>query len=469
MNKHDFPQIHFYDQDFVDIYNKTWSWVSSFWINPSNGEQSNDGLFIYPENGKMILNQFESIFSSFFLVYSNRNFDACNNLDYFYARQEDNGAIRNRYDVSTNEPVLDKKNPQGLDLPLFAWAEFNLYHKSANKRRIKEVMPTLIKYMNWIDSNFKKDNGLYAVPAAASGMINSPRKDSVYPVDFNACMAINASYMSALGDILNDKDLSFQYRKMYFSIKTRINSLMWDPKTNFYYDLNKAQERIKTKTIAAFWTMLAEIPNADKADALVDHLNNPKSFGTEHPFPTLSADDPNFSEDGNGYCGSVFPAFNFMVIKGLEKYGKYELARECAIRHLYYVLDGLMPNESSKQAGDLWEAYLPNKEGKAVQRGKPGFPRKRYLLTAGLSTIALMIENIIGLSISLPRKTVDWIIPNLEIMGIEKLSLKRNLITILSNKSDRGWGIQMESEKLYYFTINIKRSFPYEQIFFSFG
>ncbi|MBR5401426.1 MAG: hypothetical protein IK102_06375 [Treponema sp.] len=455
MNKHDFPQIHFYDQDFVDIYNKTWSWVSSFWINPATGEQANDGLFIYPENGKMILNQFESIFSSFFLVYSNRNFDACNNLDYFYAHQEDNGAIRNRYDVSTDEPVLDKKNPQGLDLPLFAWAEFNLYHKSANKRRIKDVMPALIKYMDWIDKNFKKDNGLYAVPAVASGMMNSPRKDAVYPVDFNACMAINASYMSALGDILNDKDLSFQYRRMYFSIKTRINSLMWDPKTNFYYDLNKAQERLKTKTIAAYWTMLAEIPNADKAEALVDHLNNPKSFGTEHPFPTLSANDPNFSEDGNGWCGSVFPAFNFMVIKGLEKYGKYELARECAIRHLYYVLDGLMPNESSKQAGDLWEAYLPNKEGKAIMKGKPGFPRKRYLLTAGLSTIALMIENIIGLSISLPRKTVDWIIPNLEIMGIEKLSLKRNLITILSNKSDRGWGIQMESEKLYYFTINI--------------
>ncbi len=455
MNKHDFPQIHFYDQDFVDIYNKTWSWVSSFWIDPATGEQTNDGLFIYPEGQKMIINQFESIFSSFFLVYSNRNFDACNNLDYFYARQEDNGAIRNRYDTATNEPVLDKKNPNGLDLPLFAWAEFNLYHKSANKRRIKEVMPTLIKYMNWIDSNFKKDNGLYAVPAAASGMLNSPRKDCVYPVDFNACMAINASYMSALGDILNDKDLSFQYRKMYFSIKTRINSLMWDADTGFYYDLNKAQDRIKTKTIAAYWTMLAEIPNADKAEALVEHLNDPDSFGTEHPFPTLSADDPNFSEDGNGYCGSVFPAFNFMVIKGLEKYGKYELARECAIRHLYYVLDGLMPNESNKQAGDLWEAYLPNKEGKAVQKGKPAFPRKRYLLTTGLSTIALMIENIIGLSISLPRKTVDWIIPNLEIMGIEKLSLKRNLITILSNKSDRGWGIQMESEKLYYFTINI--------------
>jgi neutral trehalase len=29
------------------------------------------------------------------------------------------------------------------------------------------------------------------------------------------------------------------------------------------------------------------------------------------------------------------------------------------------------------------------------------------------------------------------------------------MITILSNKSGRGWEIHMESEKLYYFTINI--------------
>lgn len=454
MNKHDFPQIHFYDQDFVDIYGKTWSWVSSFWINPENGEQDNNGYFIYPENNKLMIKQFESIFSSFFLVYSNRNFDSCKNIDYFYAHQEDNGAIRCCYDIKTNQPVLTPDNPEGLGLPLFAWAEFNLYHKSANKRRIKEVMPYLQKYIHWIDEHFKQENGLYAVPASVSTMDNSPREGCTYPVDFNACMAINASYMSALGDILNDKELSFQYKRMYFSIKTRINSLMWDNDTQFYYDLNKNQEKLSVKTIAAYWTMLAEIPNADKADSLVNHLNDSNSFGTEHPFPTLSADDPNFSEDGNAYCGSVYPAFNFMVIKGLEKYGQYELARECAIRHLYFVLEGLMPNEN-KEPGDLWEAYLPNKEGRALMEGNNIFPRKRYLITAALSTIALMIENVIGLSISLPRKTVDWIIPNLEIMGIEKLSLKRNLITILSNKSTRGWEIQMESEKLYYFTINI--------------
>ena len=284
-------------------------------------------------------------------------------------------------------------------------------------------------------------------------MFNSPRQNTYYAVDFNSAMAINCAHMSALGDILNDKEISFQYKRAYFSLKTRINSMMWDNNSGFYYDLDKNEEKLSQKTIAGFWPLLAEIPNADRADALIDHLSNPCTFGTDHPFPTLSADSPNFNENGEGFCGAVYPAFNFMVIKGLEKYQHYALARECAIRHLYFILEGLQPANGKK--GDMYEAYKPCKEGHAVMESDPKYPKQRYPQTVGLSTIALMIENVIGLSISLPRKTVDWIIPNFEIMGIEKPSLKRNLITILSNKSVRGWEIQMESEKLYYFTINI--------------
>lgn len=454
MNKHDFPKIHFYDQDFVDIYNKTWTMLSKSWINPATGEQSQQGYFIYPSGGKFVIDQFESTFSSFFLVYSNRNFNASQNLDYLYRRQEKNGAIRWRYDAVTDKPIFDKTNPDGVGLPLFAWAEFNLYHKTSDKRRIKEVVPMLEKYVEWIDASYKEENGLYAAPHTASTMANAPREGCKYPVDFNSAMAINAAYMSALGDILNDKDLSFKYKRMYFSLKTRINSMMWNPDDSFYYDLDKNEKRMSERTIAGFWPLLAEIPNADRADELIAHLTDTNDFGTEHPFPTVSASSEHFHENGEGYCGSVFPAFNFMVIKGLEKYQRYELARECAIRHLYYVLDALMPADP-KQKGDLYEAYLPGKEGVPTWSRHPSFPRTHYLASTALSTIALMIENVVGLDISLPRKTVDWIIPNLEIMGIENLSLKRNLITILSAKSQRGWEIQMESEKLYYFTINI--------------
>lgn len=454
MNKRDFPKIHFYDQDFVDIYDKTWSWLQDFWLNSETGEPNPNGCMIYPLEQNKYLDQFEATFSSFFLVYSNRNYQASQNIDYFYARQEPDGAIRWRYSVQDDSPVIPPENRSGVGLPLFAWAEYNLYHKSANKRRVKEIIPVLQKYTEWLELNFKQENGLYSVPAAASTMFNAPREQTVYPVDFNSALAAHVLYMSALGDILNDKELSFQYKRMYFSLKTRINSLMWNEETGFYHDLDAAGNKLPQKTIAGFWPLLAEIPNEDKADALISHLSNPATFGTEHPFPSLSADDSAFSEAGEGFRGSVFPQFNFMVIKGLEKYQRWDLARECTIRHLYYVLDCMYPG-GSRAKGDLWEAYLPCKEGRASMDDMPSFPRGRYLASAGLSTIALMIENVIGLSISLPRKTVDWIIPNLEIMGIENLSLKRNMITILSNKSTRGWEIQMESEKLYYFTINI--------------
>lgn len=454
MSKRDFPKIHFYDQDFVDIYDKTWSWLQDFWIKPQTGELSPDGYFIYPQNDSLIIDQFQSIFSSFFLVYSNKNYNASQNLDYLYARQEDNGAIRCQYNAATNEPIINSDNPECVGLPLFAWAEFNLYHKSANKKRIKEIMPVLQKYMTWLETTFKQPNGLYAVPFSASTMFNAPRDGACYPLDFNTAAAINTLYMSALGDILNDKELSFQYRRLYFSLKTRINSLMWDKESGFYYDLDAEERRLPHKTIAGFWPLLAEIPNEEKAELLIAHLTNPQTFGTEHPFPTLSADDPQFSELGEGFKGSVYPPFNFMVIKGLERYQHWDFARECTLRHLYYILDGMFPS-NSEEKGDIWEAYLPRKEGPAQMPSNPEYPRKRFLIYTGLSTIALMIENVIGLSISLPRKTVDWIIPNLEIMGIENLSLKRNMITILSNKSTRGWEIQMESEKLYYFTINI--------------
>ncbi|MDR0569483.1 MAG: hypothetical protein LBG87_09800 [Spirochaetaceae bacterium] len=484
MIKRDFPKVHFYDQDFVDIYDKTWAWIQDCWNaagemnsgapekpefsedagsdihNAGSGASSIEGKFFsYP--GSPVVQQADAIFSSFFLVYSNRIYQAHPTLDVFYARQEPNGAIRSAYAIETGLPVvMDPDNPEGLGLPLFAWAEFNLYHKSANKKRVKDILPILQRYMEWIDKTFKQSNGLYRVPLSATSMVNAPREGVAYPMDFNTMIAINVLYMSALADILNDKESSFQYKRQYFSLKTRINSLMWDPESGFYYDLDEAEKRAPVKLLAGYWSLLAEIPNDDKAEQLIEKLQNPEFFGSPHPFPSVAVNEPFFDASGRGYRGSVFPHLTFMVIKGLERYQRWDLARECAIRHLYFVLDSMGPEGSAPNApvhakGQLWEAYLPLKEGPAQWAERPEFPRAQYLTYDALSTICLTIENIVGLFISLPRKTVDWIIPNLEIMGIENLSLKKNMITILSNKSGRGWEIHMESEKLYYFTINI--------------
>jgi neutral trehalase len=452
VTKRDFPKIHFYDQDFVDIYDKTWAWIQDFWHEDSEQGTGEDSFFSYP--GSPVVQQMDAIFSSFFLVYSNRIYQAHPTLDMFYSHQEPDGAIRWAYNIETGQAVTDLGNPEGLGIPLFAWAEFNLYHKSANKKRVKDVLPILHRYTAWIDATFKQPNGLYHVPLSVTGMLNSPRAGTAYPLDFNAMMAINVLYLSALADILNDKESSFQFKKQYFSLKTRINTLMWNNEEGFYFDIDDDERRLPVKTIGGYWPLLAEIPNDDKAERIIAKLQDPRFFGAPHPFPSLAVSDRDFDEGGNGYRGSVFPHLTFMVIKGLERYQRWDLARENAIRHLYFMLDS-MSHDGNHHKGNLWEAYLPMKEGPAYWQGKPEFPRSQYLTYDALSTICLTIENIVGLFISLPRKTVDWIIPSLEIMGVENLSLKKNMITILSNKSGRGWEIHMESEKLYYFTINI--------------
>jgi len=229
--------------------------------------------------------------------------------------------------------------------------------------------------------------------------------------------------------------------------------MMWSPEDMFYYDLDVKEQRTERKHIGAYWTLLAEIPNEERADGFIAHLSDPDHFGTENPFPSLPVNDPDFSENGDGYRGGVVPLNTFMVVKGLERYGQFTFARECSIRHLYFILDTLHPN--GEDVGDVWEAYMPSKEGPSVCPSFPDFPKKRFIHMTGLITITLMIEDIIGLVISLPRKTVDWTMTTLEAMGIEGLSLKRNMITILSNKQPRGWEIRLESEKLYYFTIEI--------------
>lgn len=448
MIKKDFPKVHYYDQDFVDIYDRSWAWLQDFWAKvPGNSSTS---FFNFSEDNSISL--YETCFSTFFLIYNSKKYPCHTLLDLFYSFQEENGAIRGTYNLENGQSVVRDDNPEGIQPPLLAWAEYNLYHKVGQKKRIKDVMPTLEKYYSWLEENFKDDNGLYSVPLAATMMPDSPRKDACYHVDFNTQMAINSLYMSALGDIMNDKELSFKYKRNYFTLKTRINSQMYNNDDGIYYDLDKEGNQLKVKTIAAFWPLLAEIPNEEKVEALVDHLKNPETFGTPNPFPSLAANEPGFSEEGMGYSGSVYPHLSFIVIKGLEKYGRYDLARECSIRLLYNILDTFHPEGNKK--GSLWEAYKPGKDGPAVMpEGTENRPL--YLCFTALATITLMIENIVGLYISLPRKTVDWIVPTLELMGIEELPLKRNKITILSNKTSRGWEIRLESEKLYYFTINL--------------
>ncbi len=111
-----------------------------------------------------------------------------------------------------------------------------------------------------------------------------------------------------------------------------INEKMWDPKRKFYFDLTADGKQAPAKTVAAFWTLLAGVASPEQADALAAELRNPQSFGRKHRVPSTPADQAGFDPAGGYWRGSVWPSTNTMVIRGLERYGKDDLAREIALR-----------------------------------------------------------------------------------------------------------------------------------------
>jgi len=446
-----FPPIHYFDNEFVSLYEKTWYWISESWRYYKSHSCFPSKLFVHPE--AEVLNQFETIMSTFFLVYSNGSCPCSSQLDVFYQKQEESGAIRSDYSLEDGSPVVvDSTNPDCLNPPLFSWAEYNIYHKIGNKKRIDEVLPILEKYYMWLEQTFMQSNGLYVAPLSATTMRNSPREKAYYLVDYNCQQALNASYIADLGDIINDKSIAFRYKQRYFALKTRINSMMWNEKLGIYCDLDKEENKLPEKTIAGFWSLLAGVPDTSKMQRLVDLLTDKRYFGVDNPVPSLSADHKLFSIDGNGYCGSVFSPFTFIIAKGLQRYDLYDFARELVIQHLYHIVGTL--HKKGADESDIWEAYAPTGSYKKAQWDEnDSFPRRRLLAYTGVATVTMLIEMVIGMNISLPRKTIHWVLSNYEVMGIENLMLRRNTVTILMRKAVKGWEIFHESKKLYYFTI----------------
>ena len=93
--KRGFPKVHFYDQDFVDTYERTWHWRHDSWKEGTSKNGLAPRYFNYPKNNR--INQYEACLSTFFLVYSNKIFPVLPQLDNFYGKQENDGAIRGEY------------------------------------------------------------------------------------------------------------------------------------------------------------------------------------------------------------------------------------------------------------------------------------------------------------------------------------------------------------------------------------
>ncbi len=101
---------------------------------------------------------------------------------------------------------------------------------------------------------------------------------------------------------------------------------MWCPVAQLFTDVDgRTGERTGVKAAAGFYPLLTGLVDGERLDAMLDHLEDPSTFGTPFPLPSSSVDDPRFSAEGiwrgkRRNCpwnGRVWPMTTSHVIEGL--------------------------------------------------------------------------------------------------------------------------------------------------------
>lgn len=415
------------DPGWLDMYWKCWELAMNKAKKPYHGspfvsnyidEAFNDNIF-----------QWDTHFMLLFWNYVYYIFPAIQSHDNFYCRQHSDGYICREihekdgkdfyYDGKENDTLVNTISP-----PLYPWVEYEYYKISSDDSRFKLIIPVLEKYGDWLDKNRIKPetkHGLYWQTGLGSGMDNTPRSGSGW-ICMSSQMAMFYLYLGKICEYEQSKAKAKKFYSRSSEIATKINEWLWNEEDGLYYDVDDHGNQIKTKTAASFWPMLAEICSKEQARRMIENLKDPKTFWRQFPFPTLSADHPDYNPKGHYWVGGVWAPTNYMIIKGLQKYGLHEFAAEASEKYL----SGMY--EVFKKTGTVWENYAP-------ESFNPGDIAKcDFVGWTGLGPISLLIEYVIGIQLDALNNTIHWHLNRAGRHGIQNLRFQDAVVSLIANE-----------------------------------
>lgn len=128
--------------------------------------------------------------------------------------------------------------------------------------------------------------------------------------------------------------------KKNLKLKDAINKFLWCEKDGFYYDAdprNMKHSGVKCITgIAA--PLYSGIASSSQASRLVEHLVDPKEFGTSYPCPSIALNTPGIDPSLPTYGGDVLIASGiWFTVEGLVRYGYKELAAKYILKTIEMV------------------------------------------------------------------------------------------------------------------------------------
>lgn len=189
-------------------------------------------------------------------------------------------------------------------------------------------------------SRYYDINYLHDLAEAESGWDMTPRFNrkclDYVPVDLNAFLYKYETDFARYYNLMEDKTLAAKWEAAAEERKKTMNELMWSNLRALYYDYNFAKEKRGTvASLAGLFPMWAGMVSQEQADQMVGSMRR-----FEQPGGLATTDVPSL---GQFVPGSVptqwaFPngwaPLQYLVIKGLQRYGYHEDAKRIAMKWL---------------------------------------------------------------------------------------------------------------------------------------
>ena len=424
--------------DVLRCYDKVWEIAFRNLCKPVPGTGFVSNFIDTAFNGCLFM--WDSSFILMFGKYGMRSFDFQATLNNMYSHQHKDGFICREIEESTGNDRFSTYDPSATGPDIMAWCEWEYFKNYGDVDRLSRVFPCLMAYHEWMREFHTWRDGTYYSSGWGCGMDNLPRLQPEYHECFShghmvwndACMQelMNCKILMDMAKVLGREADAAGLKEEREQLIRVVNELLWDDKTAFYYDLWKDDRWNKVKHIGAYWALLAEIVPADRAEGFIAHLTNPKEFATDCMIPALSADHPDFNELGGYWKGGVWAPTNYMVLCGLDKYGKFDLSHNIARNYLDNVVSVF--NETDT----VFENYSPvfDANGKA-RKGEPA--KDDFVGWTGLAPISVLFEFVFGIKPDAEQNILRWHVNLTERHGVENYPFgKDTTLTLLCEARD---------------------------------
>ena len=282
-------------------------------------------------------------------------------------------------------------NKSNMHKPCLAQhAAFIIKNNGEDAEWLRPYFGDLLRFVDYYMQNFRHENGIYFWhDDGAIGVDNDPSTfyrpvDSSGSIYLNCLMYKELEAVCYLGKILEVSVSKYELEKEH--LKKSVQEHCYDEKDGMYYsvDLNLLPvtehrhqgaprhwdcliQRIGCWS--GFMAMWSGIATQEQAERMVkENLLDDKSFWAPYGVRTLSKNEKMYvvKPSGNPSCwlGPIWGISNYMVFKGLVKYGFYDEAKELAEKTIKLLEQDL------ENCGEIHEYYDPESGEPVIN---PGF------------------------------------------------------------------------------------------------